>query len=185
MTTGRPVLVVTDMQNGFVREQSAHIVPVVVDLVRRWQASGGDTLFTRYLNYPGSPFERFFGWKRLQNSPETDIVPELIPYAERAAQLDKTIYSPFTSEGEDLFDRQGWREFYFCGIATESCVLKGAVDAFERGLTPWLIADASASHAGEAAHSAGLLVARRFIGPSQVINRDEVSRRLALRSVTG
>ncbi|MEV0944557.1 cysteine hydrolase [Micromonospora wenchangensis] len=174
MTAGRTVLVVTDMQNGFVREQSAHIVPVVADLVRHWQAAGGDTLFTRYLNYPGSPFERFFGWQRLQSSPDIDLVPELHPYLNQGAVLDKRIYSPFTSEGVTLFKQHGWEEFYFCGIATESCVLKGAVDAFEHGFTPWLIADASASHAGNEAHEAGLLVARRFIGPGQVIRRAEV-----------
>ncbi|MEV6695075.1 cysteine hydrolase [Micromonospora sp. NPDC051196] len=174
MTSGRPVLVVTDMQNGFVREQSAHIVPVVVDLVRRWQAAGGDTLFTRYLNYPGSPFERFFDWKRLQSSPDIDFVPELRPYVDHGVTLDKRIYSPFTPEGVALFKQRGWQEFYFCGIATESCVLKGAVDAFEHDFTPWLIADASASHAGSEAHEAGLLVARRFIGPGQVIQLADI-----------
>jgi nicotinamidase-related amidase len=174
MTAGQPVLVVTDMQNGFVREQSAHVVPIVVDLVRRWQESGGDVLFTRYFNYPGSPFERFFDWSRLQSSPETDIVPELQPYLGRGTMLDKRIYSPFTVDSEAAFERRGWSTFYFCGIATESCVLKGAVDAFERNLTPWLIADASASHAGAEAHAAGLLVARRFIGPRQVIARADL-----------
>lgn len=174
MAKSRPVLLVTDMQNGFVREQSAHVVPIVVDLVRRWQANNGDTLFTRYLNYPGSPFERFFGWQRLQSSPEIDIVPELQPYLDHGMVLDKRIYSPFTPETERLFEQRGWNVFYFCGIATESCVLKGAVDAFERNLTPWLIADASASHAGPEAHAAGLLVARRFIGPSQVISRSDI-----------
>jgi len=165
MTADRPVLVVTDVENGFVREQSAHVVPIIVDLVRRWQGAGGDTLFTRYLNYPGSPFERFFGWRRLQSPPETDIVSELQPYIERGVVLDKAIYSPFTADGVRLFEQRDWNNFYFCGIATESCVLKGAVDAFERGYTPWLIPHASASHAGPEAHCAGLLVARRFIGP--------------------
>ncbi|AXH92029.1 cysteine hydrolase [Micromonospora aurantiaca] len=178
MTSGRPVLVVTDMQNGFVREQSAHIVPVVVDLVRRWQATGGDTLFTRYLNYPGSPFERFFGWQRLQSSPDIDLVHDLRPFVNQGFVLDKKIYSPFTPEGLTLFEERGWGEFYFCGIATESCVLKGAVDAFERGFTPWLVADASASHAGVEAHEAGLLVARRFIGPGQVIQLADIPRAL-------
>ncbi|MFF3852154.1 cysteine hydrolase [Micromonospora sp. NPDC002575] len=174
MTAARPVLVVTDMQNGFVQEQSAHVVPIVVDLVRRWQAAGRDTLFTRYINYADSPFERFFGWTRLQSAPETEIVPDLAPYLDQGTVLDKKIYSPFTPEGEELFSGRGWNEFYFCGIATESCVLKGAVDAFERNLTPWLIADASASHAGPNAHMAGLLVARRFIGPKQVIELADI-----------
>ncbi|MFI6230610.1 cysteine hydrolase [Micromonospora echinospora] len=153
----------TDMQNGFVREQSAHIVPVVVDLVRRWQAAGGDTLFTRYLNHPGSPFERFFNWHRLQSSPDIDFVPELRPHLEKGVILDKRIYSPFTSEGVALFKQRGWEKFYFCGIATESCVLKGAVDALEHGFALWLIADASATHAGTEAREAGLLVARRWV----------------------
>ncbi|WP_329111521.1 cysteine hydrolase [Micromonospora sp. NBC_01699] len=174
MTTEGSVLVVTDMQNGFVREQSVHIVPIVVDLVAQWQNAGGDTLFTRYLNYAGSPFERFFGWQKLQSAPETDIVPDLLPYLERGTVLDKRIYTPFTAEGVRLFEWQGWKHFYFCGIATESCVLKGAVDAFERDLTPWLIADASASHAGIDAHEAGLLVARRFIGAGQVIELADI-----------
>jgi nicotinamidase-related amidase len=60
-------------------------------------------------------------------------VPELLPYLDCGVVLDKTIYSPFTPEGVQLFEHRGWNEFYFCGIATESCVLKGAVDAFERG----------------------------------------------------
>ncbi|MFE9186278.1 cysteine hydrolase [Micromonospora haikouensis] len=174
MTADRPVLVVTDMQNGFVREHSAHVVPIIVDLVRCWQQAGGDTLFTRYLNYPGSPFERFFGWRNLQSAPETDIVSELLPYVDRGIVLDKNNYSPFTALGIELFRERSWTEFYFCGIATESCVLKGAVDAFEHNHTPWLIADASASHAGEEAHEAGLLVARRFIGPNQVIKRLDI-----------
>lgn len=174
MTATRPVLVVVDVQNGFVREQSAHIVPIVADLVAQWQAAGGDTLFTRYLNYPGSPYERFFGWRRLQAAPETDIVPELMPYVGKGTVLDKKVYTPFTAEGAALIAERGWQDLYICGIATESCVLKTAVDAFEHDLTPWLIADASASHAGAEAHAAGLLVARRFIGPGQIISRADI-----------
>ncbi|RZU48854.1 nicotinamidase-related amidase [Krasilnikovia cinnamomea] len=175
MPATKPVLVLVDVQNGFVREQSAHAVPVLVDLVTRWQAAGADTVFTRYFNYPGSPFERFFGWRQLQSSPEVDIVEALKPYAEKAtAIVDKRIYSAFTPEFDDLVRSHGWTDVYACGIATESCVLKTAVDAFERDLTPWLIEDASASHAGPAAHEAGLLVARRFIGPGQVIKVAEV-----------
>ncbi|MFJ1541694.1 cysteine hydrolase [Micromonospora chalcea] len=174
------MLVVTDVQNGFVREQSAHIVSIIVALVQDWQRSGGDILFTRYINYPDSPFERFFGWRRMQSPPETEVVPELKPFLSYGTVIDKTIYSPFTDKGAKLVEERGWTDLYFCGIATESRVLKGAVDAFERNLTPWLIADASASHAGEEAHAAGLLVARRFIDPGQVITRAQIPPTLTI-----
>ncbi len=47
--------------------------------------------------------------------------------------------------------------------------MKSAVDAFELGHAPWIITDASASHAGDEVHRAGLLVAGRFIGSGQLI----------------
>jgi nicotinamidase-related amidase len=170
MSRNGAVLVVVDVQNGFIRAESQHVVPIIADLVSRWQGGGGDVVFTRYLNYPGSPFERLIHWTELQTSPQIDIVPELKGYAESAtAIVDKTIYSLFSEEGRALVSEHGWTDIYVCGIATESCVLKTAVDAFELDLTPWLLEDASASHAGSAVHDAGVLVTSRFIGPDQVI----------------
>lgn len=175
MDLSTSALIVVDVQHGFVVDRSKHVVPVIVDLVRRWQAAGGATVFTRYFNYPDSPFERYVGWAAMQGAPETDIVPELAAYAARAtAVLDKTVYTALTAEGLDLVHRNGWTDLYVCGIATESCVLKTAVDAFETGLTPWLIEDASASTAGPAAHDAGILVASRFIGRGQIIQSSQL-----------
>ncbi len=166
----RAVLVVIDMQNGFVREQSADVVPAVVGLVRRWQAAGGASIFTRFINRPGSPYERLIGWSKLSAAPETDIVEELAPYAARAtATVDKPAYTLFTEAGQRVLTRGGWTDLLLCGLTTESCVCKTAVDAFERDLTPWVVTDACGSHAGAEAHEAGLLVLRRFIGRGQLI----------------
>ncbi|GIJ25375.1 hydrolase [Micromonospora qiuiae] len=174
----RAALIVIDMQNGFINNRSRHVIPRVVDLVERWEATGRPVVFTRYHNYPGSPFETLIHWSAVQHPPETEIVPELSQHAARAqAMVDKRIYSYFTSEGADIAAREGWTDLVFCGVATESCVLKSAVDAFERDFTPWLVTDASASHGGPAAHDAGLLVARRFIGAGQLLDTEEVSTR--------
>jgi nicotinamidase-related amidase len=174
MSQGSDVLVVVDVQNGFVREESAHVVPIIEDLARRWKSTGRDIVFTRYFNYPESPFIRLINWNKLQGPPETDIVPELISLADTSVVFDKRAYSLFNDEGRDLVKSRGWTNIYICGIATESCVLKTVVDAFEYDLTPWLIEDASASHAGRAAHEAGILVTRRFIGGGQIIRTSDV-----------
>lgn len=146
-------------------------MPVISALVDRWQQAGLDVVFTRYFNFSGSQFERLFGWTGLQGPPETDIVAQLAEQVSHAtAIVDKQIYSLFTPAGTELVRRHGWTDLYICGIATESCVLKTAADAFEQGdVTPWIIEDASASHAGLAAHNAGIAVAARFIGPRQII----------------
>lgn len=144
----------------------------VVEVVRRWQAAGGESVFTRFFNSENSPYERLLHWSRMRDAPETDLVDEILPYAEheRAYALDKTIYSLFSAEGGLLVREHGWTDLLLCGIATDGCVLKTAVDAFEAGYTPWVLRDACASHAGDIVHEAGLLLAGRFIGRDQVLD---------------
>jgi nicotinamidase-related amidase len=171
MNQHKPVLVVVDVQNGFITEHSQPVIPIIVDLVRRWQTARGDVVFSRYLNYAGSPFERLIGWTKMIDAPETELVTELTPYIGPHTPItDKYIYTLFTPEGTHLVDQRGWTDLYICGIDTEICVLKTAVDAFERNLTPWILKDACASHAGPKAHTAGLFIAGRFIGINQIIH---------------
>ena len=172
MSERKPVLVVVDAQNGFITEHSQPVIPVIADLVRRWQAANGDVVFSRYLNYPGSPFERLIGWTEMSNhGPETEIVTELATYVgPHTPVVDKYIYTLFTPEGTHLVEERGWTDLYICGIDTDICVLKTAADAFEHNLTPWILKDACASHAGPKAHAAGLFIASRFIGPNQIIH---------------
>jgi nicotinamidase-related amidase len=182
MNIDRAALIVIDVQNGFTNHHSRHAIPVISDLVTHWSTAGRPVVFTRYHNYPDSPFERFFDWTRLQRSPETDIVPALAEHAAAShAVLDKFGYSLFTEEATELIREAGWTDLVFCGIATESCVLKSAADAFERGHAPWIVTDASASDAGPTVHDAGLLVARRLIGRRQLITTGDVLRQLAPR----
>ncbi|MGC5398931.1 isochorismatase family cysteine hydrolase [Streptomyces sp. DT20] len=179
MDIGSAALVVIDMQNGFVNHHSRHAVPAVSDLVAQWTAVGRPVIFTRYFNYPGSSYERFFKWHRLQESPETDIVPELAEAAAHAYRIiDKTGYTLFTPEATELIRQEGWADLVFCGIATESCVLKSAADAFERGHAPWIVTDACATDAGPDVHEAGLVVARRLIGSGQLVATDHVAGQL-------
>lgn len=175
MNRSKSALVVVDVQNGFITDHSRHVVPVIVELVERWKASGRDIVFTRYINYDNSPFERIIKWSKLKHSPEIDIIDDLQPLTgSPASVVDKRVYTLFAGDGEELVRARGWTDLYICGIDTEVCVLKAAVDAFERDITPWLISDASASHAGLETHRAGLLVATKMIGARQVILSTDV-----------
>lgn len=180
----RAVLVIIDVQHGFVRPASMHVVPGIQDLASRWSHAGGAVVLTRYLNHAGSAFERLIGWSGMMpGTPDVELVPELTDAAKTAvAVVEKHTYSSLTEEVRNLIAEHGWTDLYLCGIATESCVLKTAVDAFEDALTPWIITDLSASHAGEETHQAGLLVASRFIGRGQLITAADVSARLLRQS---
>lgn len=178
-------LVVVDVQNGFVTADSAPVVPIIVDLVRRWQAADGQTIFTRYHNYPDSPYERLVGWYGLHEAKEVALVDELAPLVDhpRAHVIDKTIYSMFTDEGRALLARLAVTDLLICGIATDGCVLKTALDAFETDrYTPWLLADACASNAtrvpAQDVHRAALMLASRLVGAGQVLHSDDALAQL-------
>lgn len=181
MEPDRTALVVVDVQNGFVTDVSRPVVPIIADLVEQWTAAGRPVVFTRYINHPGSLFERLFDWRKLTQAPETDIVPELAAAAAKASVIDKHGYSLFNEQGRTLVEQNGWTGLVFCGIDTEICVLKSAVDAFEAGITPWILTDASASHSSQASHDAGIFIGRRFIGPGQFITVADLRDRPTLR----
>jgi nicotinamidase-related amidase len=169
------VLIVVDIQNGFVSPASAHIPALAAQFIRDWAASGRPYVMTLFINSPESLFEQLIGWSAMQDSPSIDIVDELkdlIPGA--VAVLDKPTYSLFTEEGASLVAQHGWRDIVVIGLDTESCVLKTAVDAFEADLVPWVVTDLVYSHAGEVAHEAGLLVTGRFIGRGQLVQAEDI-----------
>jgi len=169
------VLVLVDVQNGFVSPHGRHVVAPIAEFTREWAASGRPYIMTRFINYPGSLFEQLIRWSAMMpGTPETEIVNELanlVPGA--AAVLDKPTYSLFNDEGTELVARHGWKHIVIVGLDTESCVLKTAVDAFEHGLVPWVVEDLVYSHAGQVEHEAGLLVTGRFIGRGQIVQAQD------------
>lgn len=167
-----PVLVVVDMQNGFLGEKSKPVIPKVVNLVEECRNLDIPIVFTRFHNRENSPYETLIGWKRLRNAPETEITDELNIFADTI--IDKDFYSSFTDKFSQLVKENNWQTIILCGVATESCVMKTAVDAFERNLIPLIISDACASHAGKETHEAGLMILGRFIGKHQIVTTEEL-----------
>lgn len=167
-----PVLIVVDLQKGFLNSNSEHAVAKVVRLVKECSNCPMPVIFTRFLNTANSPFERFMGWTKMSTEPEISLADELVEFANTV--LEKNAYSAITDEFRRLANRQGWKTLIICGIATESCVAKTAADAFEQNFRPIVVSDACASDSSDASHQAGLTVMRRFIGKDQIMTTDEL-----------
>lgn len=165
---------IVDVQNGFLTKKTRHVLPVITNLVDHWQKLDGETVYSRYFNYPGSAFERLMDWRGLYAPPDTDIVDELIPYAKHSIILDKYTYSAVTPEFVELASRHNWTDVAICGIDTDLCVLKTALDVFEYDVTPWVVTNASASTGGGNPHRAGLTVIGRAIGEHHLVTAEEL-----------
>ena len=160
------LLLVVDVQNGFVNEHTRHVIGPVNRLIRAFADGGDPVALTRFVNVEGGPYERWIGWTRFMAAPE-NAIHDAVDAGDHPVFV-KHGYTAFTDAFEAHVAALGISRIVLCGIATDGCVLKSAVDAFERELEPVVVTDACASHAGRDVHEAGLLLLGRFIGTGQL-----------------
>jgi len=159
-------LIVVDVQTGFINDWTREI-PAKVTLLQR---DYDKVHVSRFSNPAGSMHRRLIGWERFApGSADTALAFDPVPGAEI---IDKTVYSCVTPALLATLAAAGIEQVDLCGIATDGCVLKTAVDLFEAGIRPLVLADFCASHGGPRCHEAGLLLLRRFIGARQVVAAD-------------
>jgi nicotinamidase-related amidase len=157
-----PVLIIIDVQRGFINPATAHVPARVEALQGRYDT----VIATRFVNPEGSAHRRLISWTRFAPGSD-DTALAFTPRAD-ARIVEKHVYSCLTVEVRAMLDAAGAGEVHLCGIATDNCVLASAIALFEGGDTPVVLGDACASHAGTDYHDWGLRILRRLIGEKQV-----------------
>lgn len=155
-------LLVIDVQNGFINEWTRHVPARVGSL----QESFDHVLVSRFYSPQKSLHRRLVGGGFALGSVDTHLAFTPSP---TASIVDTPIYSCISPEILDGMRRQGIARVHLCGIATDRAVLKCALDLFDGGIEPVVLAHATGSDAGPAMHEAGLQILRRAIGERQVI----------------
>ncbi len=162
---GGPLLVV-DVQNGFVNPYTAHIPGRIATLIGR--GTFEPVLFTRFINEPDGPYRRILGWHACAEPPETDLAPEVLPFARDETTFAKPGYTGISEELASYLREHCPDRLTIVGIDTDMCVLKVTMDVFDLGIEPIVLVDCCASTGGLQAHLAGLAVLSRNIGARQL-----------------
>lgn len=165
MPTSEPhnvALLIVDVQNGFIRNSTRHIPDLINDLQHEYR----HVIATQFFNQEGSFYRSLVGWDRLKiDTDEFDLAFNL---RENALRVVKPIYSCVDRRFLDHLMRTKIDRVDVCGIDTDICVTKCAVDLFEAGIEPVVLKDYCASTAGAEAHAFALKTLGRFIGRGQV-----------------
>jgi nicotinamidase-related amidase len=165
MPDPEPLLIV-DVQKGFLNDYTCHIPERIVRLVETRRCK--PLLFTRFVNTPSSYYRRLLDWDACSGPPETDLAPEMQRLAEGAHVFDKPGIAGIPPALEAHLREAHLPRLLVVGIDTDMCVLKCAMDLFDLGIEPIVLADCCASTAGLQAHLAGLAILGRNIGPRQL-----------------
>lgn len=156
-------LLIIDVQVGFINEWTTHVPGRVASL----QESFDQVLVTRLYNPQKSLYRKLIGWSGFAlGSVDTQLAFAPGPSAKI---VDKSTYSCVNPEMVDRLRRDGIARVHLCGIGTDSSVMMSAIDLFQAGIEPVILAHACGSTCGRGEHQAGLQILRRLIGGRQVI----------------
>lgn len=164
-------LLVIDVQQGFVTDETRSAIDRIADLLSRCRFT--KVAGTVFANWEGSPWCHM-GWRGCMSPEVQDMVPAIRRHIRDGDVYRKRYYSAVSDAVlEDIRNSEA-KTVYVCGLDTDACVLATAFDLFCDGIDVRIIGDCCASSSGREAHEAGLTVIRHGIGTQNVITVSDI-----------
>ena len=169
------ILLVVDVQNGFINSYTENTKNKIVKLL---ESNIFDIVIaTKFKNNEGSNFEKILKWNKLKNEKEQEIVKDIENYLDFI--IEKYGYSGYTNNTSNLLksiNNNLSDKVYVVGFDTDGCVLATAVDLFEDGIRPIILADYCASTGGDEYSNAGIKVLQRLIGKNNIVLNKNITK---------
>ncbi len=166
------ILICVDVQEGFARHpQTRQMAEKIAELTNKGLFDF--IIATQFINR-NKAFQNIIKWDHLKTSDEYRIVDGLKYDMVETKYRYTCVDTKFINRLKEINDGVIPSEIYICGIDTDCCVYKIAVDLFERRIRPIVLADYCQSNGGPQSHEAGLLVLKRNIGKDQIKTLEEV-----------
>lgn len=155
-------LLIIDMQKGFICKNDK-LVYKIESLIEQKQFD--HIVYSKFINTKNSIFEKQLSWFKLQSEKEQSIVLD----TKNNMIIKKYAYSAFTKELINFINENNIETIYICGLDTDACILKTALDIFEFGITPKVLKDYCKSSGGKKYHTSAIKILFRNIGKDNII----------------
>lgn len=174
--TEHAALLVLDMQEYFIKENShafvpsaTAIIPGIQALISTFSEAKRPIIFTRHTNDTDNARQMALWWKALlkPGTPESEIISEF--NTTRGIVINKHQYDAFyDTRLETVLHTQGVGEIVITGVMTHLCCETTARSAFMRGFGVFFVVDGTATY-NEAFQRATILnLSHGFANPVQV-----------------
>ncbi len=159
----KSLLLVIDLQNAFINQNTEKVPSKIEETIASNQYD--DVAFTRFVNYEDSLYIKKLNWRGCLSEEDKTIVINTKDYQ----VFDKSIYSSVTKELIEYIHKNQITEIHLCGINTDCCVLKTALDLFELGYNVYVLENLCGSTYGMERHNQAIDILKRNIGENYVI----------------
>ena len=157
------LLVVIDVQNDFINKNTKKILEKIEELINSKQYE--NVVFTKFINNKDSRFYNDLQYKGCL----TEKGIELAIKHNELIVFEKTTYTALTEQLKIYINKNEINNIYLCGFDTEACVLKTALDMFEKEYNVFILKDYCMSGAGQEMHNNAIEIIKRTIGKKRII----------------
>ena len=157
------LLLVIDMQKEFINDNTKFLIEKITKLIEENEYD--NVVFTKFVNNDKSIFYTRLKYDGCISDERRQIV---LPINNKTI-IEKTGYSALTEELISYIKNKNIDEIYLCGIDTEACILKSALDMFENGFNVYVLKDYCASTCGSKRHDNAIRILERNIGKEYII----------------
>lgn len=157
------LLLVIDLQNDFINQNSKYVVDKIEKLVESKKYK--NIVFTKFINNYDSDWYKKLNYKGCLTLEGQDIAIDTHDYL----IVEKEMYSSLNKQLINYIENNNIEEIDICGIDTECCVLKTALDLFEGKYNVKVLKDYCACTHGIKSHENALNILKRCIGEDNII----------------
>lgn len=157
------LLLVIDVQNNFINENTKKIPNRIIKLIK--DNKFNYVVFTKFINDRSSNFYKILNYKGCIEENDKKIVID----TKDNKILEKRTYTALNKELIDYIEKNKINTIYVCGIDTDACVLKTAIDLFESNYNVKVIESCCMSHSGKKYHKYAIKMLKKLIGIENIL----------------
>ena len=157
------LLLVIDVQKDFINDNTKNIVSKIDDLINSNKYDY--VVFTKFINDKDSNFYSDLNYKGCMTEEGRKIILD----TKSNKVFEKRVYTAVNEELKKYLDNNNIDNVYLCGIDTDACVLKTALDLFESNINVFVLKDYCMSHSGKIFHDNAILMLEKLIGKNSII----------------
>lgn len=157
------LLLVIDLQNDFINNNTKCVLDKIEKLID--SNNYENIVFTRFINNEDSIYYKKLNSRLFLTEQGRSIAIDTKNYK----VIDKIVYSAMNEELEKYINKNNIDEIYLCGLDTDACVYKTALDLFENNYDVYVLKDYTMSHKGVELHNIFIDNLKRLIGKDKVI----------------
>jgi nicotinamidase-related amidase len=160
------------MQEGFRSPEAEIIITPILKLTIFFEEEGDEIALVKFINSPKSWFATRLDWTDFQDTADQRILKEL--EVAKGFVVYHDTYTVLNQDLQEYISKKEITEVFLCGVFTDVCITKTAMDLFDLQILCKAVEDACNSLHGKKHHRQTVDSLKHILGRKKVVKVEAV-----------